>query len=68
MFREGPKRNRAVCIALDFAAYTSNEIRLRAAMRLARMAAQASPESGSFRSFWLNEEKNLPRVWAPRGT
>jgi hypothetical protein len=65
-FRKGSKRNRAVPVALDFAAHSSNEIYLRAATRLARMTTPAGPESGYFCRFWLAEEKNLPRVRAAR--
>ena len=65
-FRKAPQRKRAVRVALDFAAHASDEIRLRVAARLARMAAPAGSESGLFRRFRLNEEKNLLRVRAAR--
>src|ERR1700688_1110854 len=57
-------------MALDFAAYTPNEFRLRTAARLARMTPAASSESCLLGRFRLNEEKNLFRVrparWARR--
>ena len=71
-FREGPKRNCAFRVALDFAAHAPNEIRMRGAACVARMAALARAESGLFRHFRLSEEKNLVRArparWARRPT
>jgi len=64
--RQVPQRKCAVRVALDFAAHAPNEIGLRAAVRPARMAAPAGPESSLLRCLWQNEEKYLPRMWATR--
>lgn len=64
--REALKRNGAIRAPFDFAAHAANEIRMRVARRLARMATPASSESGLFRRIGLNEEENLLCVRAAR--